>query len=370
MSKVIALFGRSESGKDFLAKKLIEEGYVRVSFSDELKCIASSIFPWLPKDFESHRKNMPYECEDNVENLSPREIWKNIDFLREIDPLVFVRGAMMKVQQLIEDGRDVVITDVRKQHEYDAIKDISTKKIRILGGDTNYEDENIIETFECDAHFVNLRGRGYGAWIKFCQQHDILSVPWINIIDVMIDKQIEVNDIFSPGWKDDKPFHEQWKLAIMEEHAELLKELRPLWCWWKPSGQLDKEKALEELVDVFAFGLGSYLKVVNCYGKASEHCAMIEHRNIDSLENVHELNLLDLLNEYVHGIIDSEADVKIKYLIDYVEVCLKLLDKSLSDFNKCFMEKHDLNILRHKQGYQETGDKSGLESLKDYGAHQ
>lgn len=48
----IAFMGISGSGKDFLANYLISNyGFIRLSFSDQLKKLANYIYPWMEKDY-------------------------------------------------------------------------------------------------------------------------------------------------------------------------------------------------------------------------------------------------------------------------------------------------------------------------------
>lgn len=45
-------------------------------------------------------------------------------------------------------------------------------------------------------------------------------------------------------------------LALIDEIGELVHELKGDWCWWKASQKpVDRNKVLEELVDVWHFGL-------------------------------------------------------------------------------------------------------------------
>ena len=90
---IIALTGRKYSGKDYLAVPLIEADFTRVSFSDQLKKIANRLYPWCKLDYPSDQKEIPIANHLNVNNLSPRDIWIKMDKLREVDPMVFVRGG-------------------------------------------------------------------------------------------------------------------------------------------------------------------------------------------------------------------------------------------------------------------------------------
>lgn len=49
----------------------------------------------------------------------------------------------------------------------------------------------------------------------------------------------------------------QRRVALMDEVGELIHELKSDWCWWKDSQKpIDRQRVLEELVDVWHFALG------------------------------------------------------------------------------------------------------------------
>ena len=49
---------------------------------------------------------------------------------------------------------------------------------------------------------------------------------------------------------------QQLNMAILDEIGEFTHELKGDWCWWKKSQEpVDRNKVLEELVDVFHFVL-------------------------------------------------------------------------------------------------------------------
>lgn len=50
-------------------------------------------------------------------------------------------------------------------------------------------------------------------------------------------------------------------LAILDEAGELTHELKPLWCWWKKPAKVDRDRVLEEFVDVVHFIMMRALKL-------------------------------------------------------------------------------------------------------------
>lgn len=120
--------GISGAGKDYLADFLIySHNFQRFSFSDQLKKLANIIYPWMNADYP------PIEKENNLNVIlstgetivkSPREIWLHLNFLRDIENLIFIR---MLENELIEfdlnkkvqsnDKNRLLISDVRTDEE-------------------------------------------------------------------------------------------------------------------------------------------------------------------------------------------------------------------------------------------------------------
>jgi dimeric dUTPase (all-alpha-NTP-PPase superfamily) len=53
--------------------------------------------------------------------------------------------------------------------------------------------------------------------------------------------------------------NEKCTLAMIDEIGEFNHEIKSTWCWWKyTQKEIDKEKALEELVDIWHFAMSIY----------------------------------------------------------------------------------------------------------------
>jgi dephospho-CoA kinase len=117
----LALTGVSGAGKDHMVSLLVQSGFVRYSFSDQLKEVACSIFPWLEKDYPPIVKEQPLSISTKFEEItmSPREIWLTINKLREIEDSIFVR---MLDDKISKQNGDFVISDVRSDFEYEYCK--------------------------------------------------------------------------------------------------------------------------------------------------------------------------------------------------------------------------------------------------------
>ena len=85
-----------------------------------------------------------------------------------MDNNVFVRGTKLKIEALIASGKNVVVTDIRKQNELDLLRDLkfTTIKIKSHVHDTNIiEAENILDSFKCDYGFFNQKNIGLSDWV-------------------------------------------------------------------------------------------------------------------------------------------------------------------------------------------------------------
>jgi len=89
----LAFAGRKFSGKDEFAD-MAEELYsfYTFSFSDQLKMIATQLFPFMKIDYPSEEKEtlVVYHNRETGVSYTPRMLWQNLDILPEIYPEIFV----------------------------------------------------------------------------------------------------------------------------------------------------------------------------------------------------------------------------------------------------------------------------------------
>jgi len=157
----IALSGISGAGKDYLAKALIEEmGFVRVSFSDQLKKIGASIFDWLESDYPPEKKEIPLNIttsQGELITLSPREIWLKLNFLREIENKLFIRKLEEELKLLV--GVDIVLSDIRTKEELEWCRRNGFVTIRIIPEGKvihkEHEFDKQLDDEEFDYEFIN-----------------------------------------------------------------------------------------------------------------------------------------------------------------------------------------------------------------------
>lgn len=176
--KLIILTGVSGAGKDYLIKHLIKVGLgrslvLRRSFSDQLREVATGIFPWLPNQQDQNFKNNPFEHKSNDHNLSPRSIWKKVaSTLRSIQDDIFaerlISNLELNIDQAAEDDNTVfVISDLRSWPEFNAcnrikaLNKIDVKYIRIYDPEVTKENCEPIDrdTFDfiVDHTFTNYK---------------------------------------------------------------------------------------------------------------------------------------------------------------------------------------------------------------------
>ena len=123
-------------------------------------------------------------------------------------------------------------------------------------------------------------------------------------------------------------------LALIDEIGELNHELKAEWCWWKKNqAPVNKEKVLEELVDVWHFALSIFYQ---------NHCGVgISKQTIQYFE---DLELCELYLCLVH---------KVKKIC-LLEMILALTYKLGFDFEEiyeAYKKKNAINYERLKNGY-------------------
>jgi dephospho-CoA kinase len=171
MKKIIAICGAKRSGKDLLAKHIINKyGYEKLSFAEPLKKIVKLIF-----NFNDIQVGLD-ECTNNNEGIE-KDI---IDDRWGITPrkaLQFIGTEVLqnKIQELIPNikkdyfanillskikiNKRYVITDLRFLHEYEKIKHLDILLIRIIRPSNINKDLHCSEleymNLPCDFELIN-----------------------------------------------------------------------------------------------------------------------------------------------------------------------------------------------------------------------
>lgn len=155
---VIVLTGRKYSGKDTFASAIFPLGFTRLSFSDQLKRITNSLFPFVSLDYPQGDKDKKM-FNDNT--LSPRDIWLKMNVVTEIDRNILVGSLEREMRELICSGHTLLcITDLRKPEEYQWVSEMGYPIVKIIDGDrpTNLNEdslEDFIDTISPDFTIVN-----------------------------------------------------------------------------------------------------------------------------------------------------------------------------------------------------------------------
>jgi hypothetical protein len=171
----LALYGYAGSGKDYLIEKvLIPKGFVRLSFSDQLRKCAKKIFPWIEQDYPPEKKEKPLNIKTSIGEIiskTPREIWLSLNSLRQIEDGIFIR-MLQENFDLLRGVENIVISDVRTPNEYDwAIKNgfvivkIENKNPIHKPNDFDKQQDN----FKADYTFEN-RMNGTAEFEKFIDE--------------------------------------------------------------------------------------------------------------------------------------------------------------------------------------------------------
>ena len=119
---LIALFGPPGAGKDTVAKRLVEQhGFVRIAFADKVRELAYEVM--------SPNLQSVVDCEGweycKRELVTYREILERVgDGARKVlGDDVWINAVGAEIDYLLGSGKNVVITDLRKENESEFVCD-------------------------------------------------------------------------------------------------------------------------------------------------------------------------------------------------------------------------------------------------------
>lgn len=123
--KLIGLTGTMGSGKTTVAEMildkydLVDKACVNIAFADGVKIIACQLSGMYRQELDSYKtKIIPHL------GITARELYQQVgDFGKSINPNIWVGSTIARVDQHINDGDVVVVSDVRYDNEAQAIKD-------------------------------------------------------------------------------------------------------------------------------------------------------------------------------------------------------------------------------------------------------
>jgi len=180
---IIVCCGFSNSGKDQVAKRLIDEhGFKKLSFASVLKDIISIIFSWNRDMMEGTneesrvwRETIDEWWSDKlmIQHFTPRWAMQNIGtdlFRQHFNTDIWIFALEKKLKNL--RNVNVVITDCRFENEYNFLKNITYDEVKFF----------YIERFEPPSWFYNkvipsdLHISEY-EWVKCLLSNEYTTIP-------------------------------------------------------------------------------------------------------------------------------------------------------------------------------------------------
>lgn len=148
----IALIGKARSGKDTVARRLIQRhAYTRVAFADPLKGMALRIDPNISTASQPVRLSTLIEATgwELAKDFYPetrRFLQRLGASIRDVDPDFWVNIAMNKVDVADTWNLPVVITDVRYENEAVTLRDRGFTLVRVVRPEIESTDTHASET--------------------------------------------------------------------------------------------------------------------------------------------------------------------------------------------------------------------------------
>ncbi len=123
--KIVGMVGKAQSGKDTFAQVLVGEGgFVRMAFADELKKDVATFLGITVEELEARKD----EFRSTLQAYGLR--------MRRFHGIAYWLGRLgPKLDDVMEAGDDIVITDVRYQNEADWIRALGGILIRRVRSD-------------------------------------------------------------------------------------------------------------------------------------------------------------------------------------------------------------------------------------------
>lgn len=158
------------------------------------------------------------------------------------------------------------------------------------------------------------------------------------LIKNMLERQKAYDAEVSKKHNVDYVSKSQLESALFDELGELMHAQKSDWCWWKKTQpQVDEEKVLGELVDIWHFVL-SYTDSIS--DVRFTHIDWMVGKGINTFE---QEGLACLLA----NIVNAEYENKLFYLIA-VSLCLGF---TIEDVYQAYCDKNKINYQRLKEGY-------------------
>lgn len=130
-TKLIGLCGQAGSGKTTVSNYLKSRGFEIVSFATPLKKAVSILFGF---DYEillgetQDMRELRETTKDPIWGMSGREALQKIGteiFRNQFDQDIWVKIAKREIVKLLNEGKNIVVSDVRFQNEYEMINKLN-----------------------------------------------------------------------------------------------------------------------------------------------------------------------------------------------------------------------------------------------------
>lgn len=165
----------------------------------------------------------------------------------------------------------------------------------------------------------------------------------------MIDEMIELQRAYDKAvYKEFNCEYDEEKctLALLDEIGEFNHELKANWCYWKKTQKpIDREKALEELADVWHFTLSlvyhDFDEIYKHHEEFAKEIIKIDFKNIKIMLTEHKT-----LSEWYFDLTDIFSN-KIEVLIIIGIKC----GFSLEEVYEAYKKKNKTNLERLENGY-------------------
>ena len=143
MMVVIGLCGFAGAGKDTVADYLVQRhGFMRVAFADPLKDVVCAIFGWdrsvmngYTEDDRAFREAKDEWWSDQLgKRITPRnmmQLWGTEVGRKMFHPKLWIFSMQRKIETLVEQGKDIVVSDCRFVEECELIKKLGGTLVRI-----------------------------------------------------------------------------------------------------------------------------------------------------------------------------------------------------------------------------------------------
>lgn len=165
----------------------------------------------------------------------------------------------------------------------------------------------------------------------------------VELIKEMLQMQAKLDKAIMDEYGLEKLDEENLRMAILDEVGELTHELKGEWCWWKKTQpQVDEEKVLGELVDIWHFAL-SYQNHFD-YGMQGiiNRCMFLRNSK----------KHLDLLKAKDYELPEIFSDLVVfEYKLERLIAITEYLGFTIERVYEGYCSKNKINYQRLKEGY-------------------